>query len=200
MDLKISQTNTTSVFSNVSTTEGGLLRESRDGGQDKFESVSTTEGGLLCESTDGGKDKFEKSEGNVMFSQPPHKASFKSFSVNSEMSAKRDSKLPSELGNETEKTGLSFSGTIVSGKVVDGTGLAKQPKVVLKSEMVVAPDSDKVLFSFEMGAKETEKSSFDDPDKVKLKVKSDILLENRVKDNIESEKPTSCYKGVNKFS
>lgn len=135
-----------------------------------------------------------------MFSQPPRKASLKSFSVNSEMSSKRDSKFPSEPDNETEKTGLSFSGTIVSGKVVDGTGSGKQPKAVLKSEMVVAPDSNKVLFSFEMGAKDTEKSSFDDPDKVKLNVKSDILLENRVKENIENEKPSSCYKGVNKFS
>jgi hypothetical protein len=162
LDLEISQTKTTSLFSTVSTT-------------DKV-------------SADGGQNKFENSTGNVMFSQSPV----------SDMLSNRDSNVSSRPDNEGERTGVSFSGIFGSDKMVDGTGSAKQPRAVLQSEMVVASDFDKFLISVEMGKKDTEKSNFADPDKVILKAKSDILLEN--KNDIENEKSTSCYKGVYKFA
>jgi hypothetical protein len=147
--------------------------------------VSTTEGS--GRSTYGGQSRFEKS-GSVMVSQSPPNAAFISLSPNSEIFSNRDSKFPSEQGNETEKTDLSFSSTVDSG-----TGSAKQTRAV--SKLVVESGSDKVLFSVDIGSKDMEKFNFPDPAKVKLNDNSDIVLENKVIGEFVNEKPTSCYKG-----
>jgi hypothetical protein len=140
----------------------------------------------------------EKAEKDKFGNSTPTIASARSISSKDKIPSNRDSQLPSEPANPTEKTGNGFSSAL-------GTGSATKSRTVVRSElMVVGTVNDKVLISqgLEIRSNAAVNVTFVGPETLKVTQRSDISLQKEEKEIYVPKKQASkdtdysaCYKG-----